>query len=207
MSDLSTNNILRLNSGYQRIGWTNAQQAFSAMMGGADGSPPYVALDVQYELAPDGSPMVDKPVTQRPVPWEEWIKLPPRAGLDRVIKTKRGDIRVPTVVVCPNFHKMPIKEQRPTPSAIRKRDGNRCQYTGVELTKETFSLDHIVPRSKGGKDNWQNLVSAHKDVNSRKGDKWNHEAGLKLRKQPLAPYKTPLCALYTEVKHPDHNQF
>ena len=102
---------------------------------------------------------------------------------------------------------MPTKDIKPTPTAIRKRDGNKCQYTGVELSKATFSLDHIVPRSRGGKDSWENLVAAHKDVNSRKGNQYNHEAGLKLLKQPKAPKQTPLCSVYTEVYHPDHKHF
>lgn len=206
--NLNVNSVLRLNDLHQRIGWSSVRDAFTAMTGGKDGSPPYLALDIEYELDSDGNPILNQMIGLRRVGWEEWITLEPRGhGLDTVINGVRRTIRVPTTVVCPNFQIMPKKEQRATAAAIRKRDGNRCQYTGVILTNKTFSLDHVVPRSKGGKDSWHNLVSAHKDVNSKKGNQFNHEAGLKLNKQPRAPLSTPLCAIYTEVKHPDHAHF
>ena len=205
---LNSESVLRLNALHQRIGWSSPREAFSAMMGGDGSSPPYLAIDIQYNLDADGRPILNDMNLLRTVSWDEWITLPPRGnGLDITINGVKGPIRVPTTVICPNFNIMPKKEQRATPSNIRRRDGNRCQYTGVTLTNKTFSLDHIVPQSKNGKNNWQNLVSAHKDVNSRKGNKFNHEVGLKLLKQPLAPKITPLCAIYTEIKHPDHAHF
>jgi 5-methylcytosine-specific restriction endonuclease McrA len=208
MSDiLNSNSVLRLNDLHQRIGWSSVRDAFTAMMGGRDGSVPYMALDIEYAQDADGNYLLNEMIGLRRVDWEEWITLPVRQGLDQSINGTRQKIRVPTVVVCPNFQIMPKKEQRPTPAAIKRRDGNVCQYTGVPLTNKTFSLDHIVPKSKGGKDSWQNMVAAHKDVNSKKGNKWNHEAGLKLKKQPLAPKMTPLCVIYNEIKHPDHNHF
>jgi len=62
---------------------------------------------------------------------------------------------------------------------IRERDGNRCHYTGRMLRPEEGSLDHVVPRSRGGKDVWENLVWSAKEVNQKKADRLPHEAGLK----------------------------
>jgi 5-methylcytosine-specific restriction endonuclease McrA len=210
MSDkLHIPSVLRLNSNYMRLGWSTPAEAFCMLMGESkDGSPPALALDIHYEYDEYGKPVTDRMETFDRLDWEYWMIIEPRRGdLDEVIHTSKRIIRIPTIIVCPKFTLMPSKDLKPTPSAIRRRDGNRCQYTGVELTHKTFSLDHVTPRSKGGKDTWENLVAAHRDFNSKKGDKFNHEIGAKLLKKPTAPKPIPLCVLYPEIKHPDHQHF
>ena len=93
------------------------------------------------------------------------------------MKTMRGPIRVPTVIVAVNFAKVPKKRPKLCSRTIRERDGNRCQYTGKVLKPEQGSLDHVVPRSRGGKDAWENLVWSSKDVNAKKGNRLPQEAG------------------------------
>ena len=115
----------------------------------------------------------------RPVTWEEWITLPIREQ-DEAVHTVRGQIRVPTVIVAVNYAKVPKKRPKLCAKNIRERDGNRCQYTGRVLRPDEGSLDHVVPRSRGGKDAWENLVWSAKEVNQRKADRLPHEAGLKL---------------------------
>lgn len=129
----------------------------------------------------------------RPVTWDEWITLPIRDG-DNLVRTARGSIRVPTVIVAVNFAKVPKKRPKLCARAIRERDGNRCQYTGQLLTPEEGSLDHVLPRSRGGADTWENLVWSSKDVNARKGNRLPHEAGLKLLSVPRAPKELPVTA-------------
>ena len=106
-----------------------------------------------------------------------------------------GAIRVPTVIVAVNFAKVPKKRPKLCAKTIRERDGNRCQYTGELLKQDEGSIDHVVPRSRGGKDAWENLVWSSKDVNSRKGNRLPHEAGLKLLSVPRAPKELPASAL------------
>ena len=129
-----------------------------------------------------------------PVTWDEWITLPIRDG-DNLVRTARGPIRVPTVIVALNFAKVPKKRPKLCAKTIRERDGNRCQYTGEVLKPEEGSLDHVVPRSRGGADAWENLVWSSKDVNARKGNRLPHEAGLKLLSVPRAPKELPVTAL------------
>ncbi len=209
MNALTKKTVLRLNSNYLRLGWATPQEAFGMLCGEQkDGTPPALVLDIHYAYDEFGKPITDSMETFDRVDFAQWMLLEPRRGdLDTVVHTSKRIIRIPTVIMCPKFSIMPSKDLKPTPSAIRRRDGNKCQYTGQELTKATFSLDHVVPKSKGGKDTWQNLVAAHKDVNSAKGNKFNHEVGLKLHKQPVAPKRIPLCTLYSEVFHPDHQHF
>jgi len=68
-------------------------------------------------------------------------------------------------------------------------------YTGKLLRQEEGSLDHVIPRSRGGKDEWGNLVWSDKVVNAKKGDRLPHEAGLKLLRVPCAPKELPVTAL------------
>ena len=130
----------------------------------------------------------------RPVTWEEWITLPVR-DQDEAVHTVRGQIRVPTVIVAVNYAKVPKKHPKLCARAIRERDRNRCQYTGRVLRPDEGSLDHVVPRSRGGRDSWENLVWASKEVNQRKADRLPHEAGLKLLSHPRAPKEMPVSAL------------
>ena len=67
---------------------------------------------------------------------------------------------------------------------VLRRDKHTCQYCGS--TKQ-LTLDHIIPRSKGGKHTWDNVVIACERCNSRKGDRTPQQAGMALRTQPKAP--------------------
>src|SRR6185503_9725503 len=161
--------VLVLNRNWQAIHIRTPQEAFCQM-----------ATNVATALEIDGENYI------RPVNWDEWITLPIRDG-DNAVHTVRGAIRVPTVIVAVNFAKVPKKRPKLCAKAIRERDGNRCQYTGKVLKPEEGSLDHVLPRSRGGKDEWGNLVWSSKAVNSKKGNRLPHEAGLKLLSVPRAP--------------------
>jgi 5-methylcytosine-specific restriction endonuclease McrA len=130
----------------------------------------------------------------RPVKWDEWITLPIREG-DHAVRTARGAIRVPTVIVAVNYARVPKKRPKLSAKNIRERDGNRCQYTGRLLHPDEGNLDHVVPRSRGGADTWENLVWSAKDVNQRKADRLPHEAGLTLLSVPRAPKELPVSAM------------
>lgn len=161
--------VLVLNRNWQAIHVRTPAEAFCQMATGAA-----TALEIEGEEY------------IRPVTWAEWITLPVREQ-DQAVRTARGQIRVPTVIVAVNFDRVPKKRPKLCAKTIRERDGNRCQYTGRELHPEEGSLDHVLPRSRGGQDTWENLVWSAKDVNTRKGNRLPHEAGLKLLSVPRAP--------------------
>ena len=169
--------VLVLNRNWQAINIRTPQEAFCQM-----------ATNVATALEIDSENHI------RPVTWDEWITLPIRDG-DNAVHTARGAIRVPTVIVALNFAKVPKKRPRLCAKTIRERDGNRCQYTGKLLRPGEGSLDHVLPRSRGGKDAWENLVWADKSVNAKKGNRLPHEAGLKLLTVPRAPKELPVTAL------------
>ena len=177
MNILNKSIVLVLNRNWQAINIRTPQEAFCMM-----------ATNVATALEIDGEEFI------RPVTWTEWITLPVRPQ-DNAVQTPRGPIRVPTVIVAVNFAKVPKKRPKLCARAIRERDANRCQYTGKLLKPDEGSLDHVLPRSRGGKDTWENLVWSSKDVNTRKGDRLPHEAGLKLLNVPRAPKELPATAL------------
>ena len=178
MSDILNKTIvLVLNRNWQAIHVRTPQEAFCMM-----------ATNVATAMEIEGDDHI------RPVTWDEWITLPVRPQ-DNAVQTVRGAIRVPTVIVAVNFARVPKKRPKLCAKTIRERDGNRCQYTGELLKQDEGSLDHVVPRSRGGKDAWENLVWSSKAVNSRKGNRLLQEAGLKLLTVPRAPKELPVSAL------------
>jgi 5-methylcytosine-specific restriction endonuclease McrA len=183
MNDILNKSIvLVLNRNWQAINIRTPQEAFCQMATN-------VATALDIELADGVSAEALRPVT-----WDEWLTLPIRPQ-DNAVHTMRGAIRVPTVIVAMNFARVPKKRPKLSAKNIRERDGNRCQYTGKLLRPNEGSLDHILPRSRGGKDTWENLVWSCKDVNTRKGNRLPHEAGLKLLSVPRAPKELPASAL------------
>ena len=178
---LNKNIVLVLNRNWQAINIRTPADAFCQMATNAA-----TALDIEG----DGT----STEALRPVGWAEWITLPVRAD-DLAVQTVRGAIRVPTVIVAVNFAKVPKKRPKLNAKTIRERDGNRCQYTGRLLAPDEGNLDHVVPRSRGGQDTWENLVWSDKTINSRKGNRLPHEAGLKLLAVPRAPKELPASAM------------
>src|SRR5215469_11583432 len=183
MNDILNKSIvLVLNRNWQAINVRTPQEAFCQMATN-------VATGLDIELGDDASAQALRPVT-----WDEWITLPIRPQ-DNFVRTARGQIRVPTVIVAVNFARVPKKRPKLCAKNIRERDGNRCQYTGKLLKPDEGSLDHVLPRSRGGEDSWENLVWSSKDVNSHKGNRLPHEAGLKLLSTPRVPKELPVSAL------------
>jgi len=178
MTDILNKSIvLVLNRNWQAINVRTPADAFCQM-----------ATNVVTALEIEGENQI------RPVTWDEWLTLPIREQ-DNAVHTVRGAVRVPTVIVAINFAKVPKKRPKLNARNIRERDGNRCQYTGRVLRPDEGSLDHVVPRSRGGRDAWENLVWSCKQVNARKGNRLPHEAGLKLLTVPRAPRELPVSAL------------
>ena len=152
-----------------------------------------VGLAVQQIMAGAGTPLdVSEEGGMVPVAsWKDWLALPVREH-DRAIGTVRGPVRAPTVIVCASYDKVPKRRSKFSAKAIRQRDGHRCQYTGRVLAAGEGSLDHVVPRSRGGGNTFENVVLACRKVNNRKADRTPEEAGLRLLATPKAPALVPV---------------
>lgn len=87
-----------------------------------------------------------------------------------------------------DYVKVPLSKivsHKPSKSMIYKRDKNSCQYCG---STRRLTIDHIVPRCRGGGDSWENLVVACSSCNTKKGDTPLEQTGMRLLKKPRAPY-------------------
>ncbi|MDP9101061.1 MAG: HNH endonuclease, partial [Actinomycetota bacterium] len=109
--------------------------------------------------------------------------IPVSAG-DGVMHSARTALPVPCVVRLTRFVRVPFRATVPlTRKAVFARDGGRCVYCGAAAT----SLDHVVPRSRGGQHSWDNVVSACGRCNHIKADRVVAELGWRLRMLPAAP--------------------
>lgn len=198
--------VLSLNRVWQPIGHRTVRQALVALMGGSSGNPPALGLDIDYELQVDGTPNFDTPSLLRPVSWAEWLELPIRS-FDLVVRSPGRTVRVPTVMVSTQYSRMPMHHPKPSRNAIFSRDGGVCQYTGERVGKRGGNLDHVVPKHRGGRDSFENLVWSKREINSFKANRLPHEAGLQLMRRPREPAPIPIAATIREPKHRDWRHF
>ncbi len=91
---------------------------------------------------------------------------------------------MPSVIRLNRYVNAPYKGVNLTRQNIFKRDNFECQYCG---TKRDLTIDHVIPRAKGGKDSWTNLVTACKRCNAKKGDYTPEEANMLLKHKPVKP--------------------
>ncbi len=160
-------------------------------------------IGVYVELIPNEEGSFDLGSGTRPVEWDEWITLPVRTDHhdDRSVHTHIYTWAAPCVVICTGYEKMNLRTRQFTPAGVHERDDYVCGYSGEKLTRETASVDHIHPRSRGGKNQWDNVTSCHKRINTLKGAKTPEEAGLVLMRKPRAPKPVPASATIREAKH------
>lgn len=141
-----------------------------------------------------------------PVKWDAWVQLPIRE-CDFAISTGRGFVRVPSVIVSPEFDGMPLRGRKLTGKALRERDGGICQVSGRALKEGEGNMGHLKARAKGGARTWENLVYMDKKLNSLQGTRTIEEMGWKLAKEPKRPAPIPACAIPITPKTPDHVPF
>jgi len=132
------------------------------------------------------------------VPWQRAISLLFLGKVEVVDEYEDREIRSVTFVV-----KMPaivrllraLRGARKALSFSREnvyaRDGGRCQYCGAGVRRDQITYDHVVPRSRGGKTTWENIVIACVACNQKKGGRTPEQAGMKLRTSPVRPKKLP----------------
>ena len=99
-----------------------------------------------------------------PVKWSDWLELPVRAE-DQGIRTPSRVVRVPRVIIAIQFDKVPLKRPRLTLRHLCERDNHRCAYTQRVLKPDECSMEHVVPKSKGGATEWKNVVLADRRIN------------------------------------------
>jgi len=144
---------------------TTARQAFEMLyMGRA------FALDAGYE----------------PHDFEAWAGREPAEGEDS-IGTTAGPIAIPRLMVLESFNRVPRTPVRLSRRNVFLRDGHTCQYCGKQPPVGELNLDHVVPRSRGGRSTWENLVTSCRECNLRKGRWLPGECGMVPQTPPRRP--------------------
>jgi 5-methylcytosine-specific restriction endonuclease McrA len=125
-----------------------------------------------------------------------------RPGPDR-LGLLAGAIPTPRVILLVSYDRLPQRYVRFSRVNVYMRDRSECQYCGRRLPRAHLNLDHVVPRSRGGKSAWENVVCSCIECNRRKGDRTPMEAGMRLVRRPYRPQWTPFVARSHRFKRYD----
>jgi 5-methylcytosine-specific restriction endonuclease McrA len=102
------------------------------------------------------------------------------------LHSARLAMRVPSVIRLVEYRRIPHQTRALSRKNILLRDRNTCQYCGKILAAGELTLDHVIPRSRGGASTWENLVACCHTCNRKKGNQLPHETGMKLLREPRA---------------------
>jgi 5-methylcytosine-specific restriction endonuclease McrA len=157
--------VLVLNRVYEPIHVVSVKRAFCMLYQGVAR-----AMDRHYQL----------------YNFESWSQL--SAGVhEPTIRTVSRVLRVPRVIVLSVYDRIPVSRVRFSRYNIYARDRNTCQYCGTRKSSRELNLDHVVPRSLGGRTAWDNVVCSCVACNLRKGGRTPEAAGMKLLRRPFRP--------------------
>lgn len=157
--------VLVLNRSYMAVGVTDARIGFSMLYLGRAR-----ALDAGYDS----------------YDFESWSRR--RASVDdETVGTARGAICVPRLLLLLTYNRVPRVPLRLSRRHVYMRDEYTCQYCGAQPGVKGLNLDHVLPRSRGGRSSWENLVTSCRRCNLAKGWSTPEECGMTLRKRPTRP--------------------
>lgn len=197
MESLLQELVLTLNKDYLATAVISARDAITALVSGK-----VSVITESYEL----------------YSFEEWTKITKYFEQDEdlyskypgIIRSPSIELFVPQVVIFKEseYTSPRIVNIRFSRRSILQRDHNKCQYCGINLRQNEASLDHIIPKSKGGTNSWKNLVTACIYCNAKKGDKLLSDIGWKLLQEPTEPkWKSHIGTPFNLVKKNYWNNF
>ncbi len=121
---------------------------------------------------------------------------------DKEIRAVTFTIKMPSVVRFLRAIRGKKKAVKFSRQNVYARDGGRCQYCTLQVARFEATYDHVVPRSRGGKTTWENIVIACVPCNQKKGGRTPAQASMKLRTQPVRPKKLPEVLTFTFTFQP-----
>jgi 5-methylcytosine-specific restriction endonuclease McrA len=124
------------------------------------------------------------------------------------IRTVRFQIAVPKIIRLLGYDKLPSTGVKLNRRNLFARDQNRCQYCGKRYPTSELSLDHVIPRSQGGDNSWENIVCACIRCNVKKGGRTPQQARMKLVIHPAKPKRSPVLTIkLSDSKYASWKQF
>lgn len=180
-------NVLVLNRYYQAIRVVNVRRAFSLLCRD-------LAEVVHIEADEAGAKRWQN------LDFAEWCEI---SQLKREfepeahewIHTVRFQIAVPRIIRLLGYDKLPRQDVKFNRRNIYARDSNRCQYCGKKFPTTELSLDHVIPKSQGGKTTWENIVCCCVKCNVRKGGRTPEQAHMHLISKPTKPKRSPVISI------------
>lgn len=166
--DVLSHQVLKLNKHWQALETITVREAFESMAAGG----------LKALRCEDGMML--------PVSFDEWVQLEVR-DTDEFVRTAHLKVRAPRVVITVRFDKLHIEPPKLNLKNLRIRDQDRCVYTGKKLKPEEMSIEHLVPTSKNGKHEWENVALADRIINSQRGNRDLKDVGLTPKFKPFAP--------------------
>jgi 5-methylcytosine-specific restriction endonuclease McrA len=132
--------------------------------------------------------------------FETWLEISTLRAADKQqhedwIRAVNFELQAPRVIRLLSYDKVPRQTLRFNRRNLFARDGNHCQYCGKVFPTSELSLDHVLPRSRGGEMSWENVVCACVACNVRKGGRTPQEAHMKLIRAPIKPKRSPLLSV------------
>jgi len=134
--------------------------------------------------------------------WKDWSQVIPKDGEDSI---SSADLvfRIPEIIVLGRYNKLPNRKVYFNRRNLYRRDNFTCQYCERKLHSSELTIDHIIPRSRGGKSNWINCVLACNKCNAKKGSNLLSEIGLSLMRKPFKP-KFNMLDVDVKIKSWEH---
>jgi 5-methylcytosine-specific restriction endonuclease McrA len=123
--------------------------------------------------------------------FSSWIAYSSLYPQPEMIHSVKLSLRLPKIIVLCLYDKIPSKEVTFSRRNVFLRDQFTCQYCIKSFVETELNLDHVIPRHKGGKTSWDNIVTSCVKCNTRKGNKLPHEANMYPRNKPIAPRWRP----------------
>lgn len=120
-------------------------------------------------------------------------------GQRRVMRSVSQQWPLPLIIRLSYYVRVPLRISPPTRNAVMLRDAYTCGYCGRTYSRHQMTIDHVVPRCRGGAHAWNNLITACQRCNQRKGRHSPEEVNMKLRWQPVQPSYVSLMLLRNPV--------
>ena len=119
-----------------------------------------------------------------PYEYEEWIKYTTLPTFDETfynfVHSSTVTLAVPDILVLKEYDRLPRRDVKYSRENLFQRDGQKCAYCGKKFKRDELTVDHILPRSKGGDNSWKNLITSCKKCNNIKADRTPMDAGMPL---------------------------
>jgi 5-methylcytosine-specific restriction endonuclease McrA len=177
--DAAPRRVLVLNRNWQAVNIVGVRRAFSLLW--QEHARAINTLDGSFATL-DAGAWIGLSQATKPGPGREFVR------------TVRLSILLPKVLLLLSYDRIPLTEVKFNRDNVFIRDNYTCQYSGRRCRPADLTLDHVIPRERGGRTTWENIVTCSRAINAIKGNRLPHEAGLRLIRKPQRPLWRPFAA-------------